>query len=542
MTPTPPPTVLVIRDGWGTNPHPEHNHFNAVHLAHTPVADRLAENVPSALLRTSGEDVGLPTTPEGPVMGNSEVGHQNIGAGRIVDQELQRITRAIESGAFFENAALDAAFGHIEGTGGSVHLLGLASDGKVHSDLAHVNALIDAARRRGVPRERFVVHAFTDGRDTPPQSGRGFVSALNQSLASFGYAPVASIIGRYWAMDRDNRWDRIALAYACLVGPADHVEPTAEEAFDHAYAHPPTPSQRGDEFIPPLAIAANDRDAVRTRIADGDSIIFFNFRGDRPRELARAFVLSDEALASQPNGGFRRSKRLSNLRFTGLTQYEATLPIDVIFEKTEPMEAILGSCLAAAGRTQFRCAETEKYPHVTFFFNDYREEPFAGEQRTIIQSPMDVATYDLKPSMSAAGVRDSVCGRLAAEDCEDLIVVNFANGDMVGHTGVLDAAVAACECVDACVGDILSAAAAQDATVLVTADHGNAEQMWDPVAECPHTAHTNFTVPLHLVGERFRGASLRSGGRLADLAPTILSIMEVESPSHMTGRALHINR
>ena len=542
MTPTTPPTVLVIRDGWGENPHPEHDRFNAVRLANTPVAEMLQGSCPSTLIRTSGQDVGLPTTTEGPVMGNSEVGHQNIGAGRIVDQELMRITHAIESGVFFENADLNAAFAHIQSTGGRVHMLGLVSDGQVHSDIAHAEALVDAARRHGIPRERFAVHAITDGRDTAPKSGRGFVARLNQTLNDHGFAPVASIMGRFWAMDRDHRWDRIERAYNCLVGSDLHIEPSADAAFEHAYSHPPTPSQSGDEFIDPQAIAANESEAACTRIADGDSIIFFNFRGDRPRELARAFILSDDELASQPGGGFGRTKHLASIRFTGLTQYEQNLPIEVIFKKTEPMKAILGEHLSKAGRTQFRCAETEKYPHVTFFFNDYREEPFSGERRMIIQSPTDVPTYDLKPTMSALGVRDAVCSRLTAEDCEDLIVVNFANGDMVGHTGILDAAIAACECVDSCVGDVIEATTARGGTVLVTADHGNAEQMWDPVAECPHTAHTNFTVPFHLVGDRFRDVTLRSDGRLADIAPTILSIMELDTPALMSGRTLHMNR
>ena len=368
MAATTPPTVLIIRDGWGQNPHREHDSFNAVHLAQTPIAEALAATWPSTLIRTSGEDVGLPTGPEGPVMGNSEVGHQNIGAGRIVDQELMRITRSIQSGAFFENAALDTSFAHAQSTGGRVHLLGLVSDGQVHSDIAHLEALIEVARRRGLARNQLAVHAITDGRDTPPQSGRGFVERINNVLANCRYDPIASIIGRYWAMDRDNRWDRVERAYRCLVGPAEHCEPTAEAAFDRAYANPPAPNQAGDEFIEPSAIGNDDAAVALTRVRDGDSIIVFNFRGDRPRELARAFVLDDDAFGQEPGGGFDRVRRPSNVRFTGLTRYEAGLPIEVIFEKPEPMKAILGETLARAGRTQFRCAETEKIParHLLF--------------------------------------------------------------------------------------------------------------------------------------------------------------------------------
>jgi 2,3-bisphosphoglycerate-independent phosphoglycerate mutase len=532
------PCVLVIRDGWGRNPHRDQRPFDAIELARTPVADELEKTWPSTLIKTSGEDVGLPTGTDGPVMGNSEVGHQNIGAGRIVDQELRRITRSIQSGAFFENAALDAAFGCVESTGGKVHLLGLVSDGQVHSDLDHLLAIITFARRRGVPSEKLVVHAITDGRDTPPTAGRGYLDILETSLRDHGYPPVASVMGRYWAMDRDNRWDRVERAWSCLVHPPREVQPSADMVLAGHYEAPTDPGLRGDEFVPPSVVAADRAGGAGTRIADGDSIIFFNFRGDRPREIAKAFVLDDAAWSEVPNGGFRRIDRPQAVRFTGLTRYEEGLPIEVVFEKPVKMPLILGETIARHGLRQFRCAETEKFPHVTFFFNDYREQPFEGERRGLIPSPMNVATYDLDPRMSAHGVRDAVLERLGSSECEDLIVVNFANGDMVGHTGSLEATVKACEVVDRCVGDLVEATLARQGNLLVTADHGNAEQMWNVEADCPHTAHTNFDVPLHLVGHGFKGADLREGGRLADIAPTLLQMLDVDDPGEMTGSSL----
>ena len=533
-----PPCLLVIRDGWGRNPHPEHDAFNAIHLAETPVADRLASEWPSTLIRTSGEDVGLPTGPDGPVMGNSEVGHQNIGAGRIVDQELMRITRSIRSGAFFENAGLDAAFGRVESTGGTVHLLGLVSDGKVHSDLHHLLALIDMASRRGCRPEGLRVHAITDGRDTPPRSGVDHLKEVERALDEAGYPPIATVLGRYWAMDRDHRWDRVELAYDSLVEGSGRTAASALDALEAHYQAPANPSMAGDEFMPPTSLGIGPDDVARSRIRDGDSVIFFNFRGDRPRELIRAFSLEDQQLAAQPNGGFQRRHRVRDVIITGLTRYEEGLPMRVAFEKPEKMPSILGDVLSSAGLRQFRCAETEKFPHVTFFFNDYREDPFRGESRTMIPSPTEVSTYDRKPEMSAYQVRDAVLDRIRAEDREDLIIVNFANGDMVGHTGDLKAAIAACEHVDACVGSLVEEVLDRDGSLVVTADHGNAEQMWNVEGDCPHTAHTSYDVPLHLVGERFRGMRLREGGRLADVAPTLLELLGVERPAAMTGESL----
>ena len=540
QTPAPSaaPVVLVIRDGWGRNPHPAETGFDAVRNARTPIADALAADWPSTLIRTSGEDVGLPTGSDGPVMGNSEVGHQNIGAGRIVDQELMRITRSIRSGDFFENAALLDAFAHATETGGRVHLLGLVSDGLVHSDLAHLIALLEAAGRRGFPGERVMIHAITDGRDTPPTGGVGYLEELQRGIDSHGTGRIVSVMGRFYAMDRDHRWDRVEAAYRCLterIGPRHETATAAAKAY---YEDPSEPSRHGDEFVTPSQIGIDDEDVEASRVRDGDSVVFFNFRGDRPREITKAFTLDEEAWNAVERGGFDRGDRLRDLRFTAMTRYEAGLPVEVMFEKPPRMEAILGAVVSEAGLTQFRCAETEKFPHVTFFFNDYREDPFPGERRVIVPSPTDVSTYDQKPEMSADGVTEAVLERLAAEDCERLVVVNFANGDMVGHTGSLEAAIVACEKVDACVGRIIDATLARGGGLIVTADHGNAEQMWNVEADCPQTAHTNFDVPLHVVGDAWRDARLPEDGRLADIAPTLLAMLGIPRPDAMTGRNL----
>ena len=527
--PSRPPLVLIIRDGWGQNPNPDHDRFNAVGLAETPVADRLMRAYPDTLIRTSGRDVGLPAG----VMGNSEVGHQNIGAGRIVDQELIRITRAIGDGSFAGNPALNAAFDHAAAGGGRVHLLGLVSDGQVHSDLGHLFALIDLAAARGLAADRLLVHAITDGRDTSPRGGLGYVAQLEAKLRAAGVGRIGSVIGRYWAMDRDNRWDRVALAYDCLVGRGDGpVAMSASEPIQAYYDKPSEPSCAGDEFIPPTRIGDGTVNA-------GDAIIFFNFRGDRPREITRAFTLDDDAWSAVAGGGFDRGQRIDGLFYCTMTRYESELPVTAVaFEKPPKMTGILGAVIGEAGLTQFRCAETEKYPHVSFFFNDYREEPFDGERRLLVPSPRDVSTYDQKPQMSALEVCDGMVARLGAADCERLLVVNFANADMVGHTGNLDATIRAVETVDVCVGRIVEAALGRGASLIVTADHGNAEQMWDPDHDCPHTAHTTWDVPLIVVGEPFKDKPLRAGGRLADIAPTALHILGLDKPDAMTGESL----
>jgi 2,3-bisphosphoglycerate-independent phosphoglycerate mutase len=401
-------------------------------------------------------------------------------------------------------------------------------------------ALLDLAKREGFPGDRVFVHAITDGRDTPPKSGAGFIQQLEEHTKATGVGTVVTVVGRFFAMDRDHRWERVKSAWDALVHGSGQRASSAMAAIEAYYANPTDSSRGGDEFIPATIIApTNDPTLpVRSRIRSGDSVIFFNYRGDRPRELTKAFVYDDAAWKAIQGGGFERGERPTELFFATMAEYEEGLPVRVIFDRPEKMPMILGEAISAAGLTQFRCAETEKYPHVTFFFNDYREEPFAGERRELIPSPRDVATYDLKPEMSALGIRDAVLRRLAADDCESILIVNFANGDMVGHTGKLDAAVKACEVVDACVGEIIDATLKRGGALIIFADHGNCEQMWDPHANCPHTAHTNYDVPLYVVGEAFRGKHLRPGGRLADVAPTALAMMGLERPADMTGVSL----
>jgi 2,3-bisphosphoglycerate-independent phosphoglycerate mutase len=538
--------VLIIRDGWGENPHADHARFNAVKLARTPVADRLTREFPTTLIRTSGEDVGLPAG----TMGNSEVGHQNIGAGRVVDQESVAITKACRGG-LASNTVLAGAVRGATARGRSVHLMGICSDAGVHGLLEHLYALLRLCASLGAARDRVFVHFFMDGRDTGPFTGKGFLRQAEEAMREIGVGRVASVIGRYWAMDRDFRWERVARAFACLTGRgaavSDRAHPparTAVEAIESHYDHPANEKMAGDEFVPPTIIAANGADAAASRIASGDAVIFYNYRGDRPRELSAAFVFPDDRWSrvkpspDSGSAGFDRGVRLDLDYITMTAYWEDLAPfVKVAFPKPPKMTDIAGAYLSRLGLTQFRCAETEKFPHVTFFFNDYRDEPFEGERREIIQSPR-VATYDLQPEMSAHGVRGAVCRRLAASDAEPFIVVNFANGDMVGHTGNLPAAIRACEVVDECVGSIVEAALRRGGSLIVTADHGNAEQMWDPLTNAPHTAHTTYDVPLIVVGEAFRGRRLRAGGRLADIVPTMLEMMGLSKPGDMTGAAL----
>lgn len=561
--PTNTPHVLIIRDGWGTNPHPEHDAHNAVKLAKTPVADRLMAEWPWTLVKTSGEDVGVP---EG-TMGNSEVGHQNIGAGRVVYQDSVRISKACREGALIDNEVLAGAITRAHDAGKAVHLMGINSDAGVHGLLDHLEALVKLCRELGYSGEdaKVYVHLFGDGRDTGPFTGKAYAEHVESFCERIGVGRVVSVVGRYWAMDRDNRWERVKRAYDLLTGrgAAEAGElptfSTATGAIQAYYDDPAGDSMKGDEFITPRLIG---EDWAETRIADGDTVIFYNYRGDRPREICSAFVLPDFDGASElkpspdsGHAGFDRGEKL-DLDFVILTPYSERLKelAKVAFPKPPKMEAILGMHIADLGLRQFRCAETEKFPHVTFFFNDYRDDPFEGESRAIIQSPK-VATYDLQPEMSAAGVRDAVLERLRSDDCEDLIVVNFANGDMVGHTGNLDAAIKACETVDAYVGEIVDATLARGGSCIVTADHGNAEQMWSPENDSPHTAHTLFDVPLIVVGDAFRGRGLRGDQdaagylnagvradrpRLADIAPTCLEMMGLEQPGAMEGRSILI--
>ncbi len=560
-----PPIVLIIRDGWGENPHPEHDAFNAVKLAKKPVDDRLRRDWPWTLVKTSGPDVGVPADQTG----NSEVGHQNIGAGRIVDQEVLRVNKACESGAIADNPVVQEGLRKAKAAGKLVHLMGICSEAGVHGRLSHLYALLKACKKHGIAPDKVAVHLFMDGRDTPPTAGRGYVGEVEAQIKAIGVGSIATVAGRYWAMDRDFRWERVKLAYDALTGrggvgvagaPAP-VAASAEAAVGAYYEKPISPTQGGDEFVTPTMIApsASRESAMKLRIGEGDTVFFYNYRGDRPRELAMAFIMDDKAWAgvkASPDSGargFDRGPKL-NTYFAAMTAWSEDLTplLHVVFGKPAPMHGIAGEVWSKAGLRQFRCAETEKYPHVTFFFNDYREQPFPGETRANPQSPQ-VKTYDLKPEMAAREVRDAVLARLAASDCEDVLVVNFANCDMVGHTGNLKAAIQAVEVTDQCVGAIVDAVLARGGSLVVCADHGNAEQMWDSDANCPHTAHTFFDVPLLVIGEAFKGKSLRgdrdpSGWfkpevrearpRLADVAPTLLAMVGMPQPAEMTGRTI----
>ncbi len=521
------PFVLIIRDGWGENPNKEMDSYNAVKLGKHPVADRLMQEFPNVLIKTSGEDVGLPVG----VMGNSEVGHQNIGAGRIVDQETMRITRRIRDGSFFKNPTLVKAFEHAKKNNSNVHVFGLCSDGRVHSDQEHAYALLEMAKKQNFPGDRVLIHAITDGRDTAPTGATRFIPALEAKCKELGVGRIATLVGRFYAMDRDNRWERVEAAYKLLTENTGERYATTDEALKHYYANASDPSRGGDEFVTPSVIGDGGK------VKDGDAFIFFNYRGDRPREITKAFVYDDAQFAKEPNGGFKRNVQPKDLFFATMAGYETGLPVSVIFDKPEKMPEIFGAYLAEHGLTQFRSAETEKFPHVTFFFNDYREPPFPSEDRGLAQSPKDVKTYDLKPEMSAYQVCDIVLKEIGA-DTHDVYIVNFANGDMVGHTGKLPAAIKAVEVVDECVGKIVEATLKRGGSLLVTADHGNCEQMWDPINNCPHTAHTTYDVPLIVVDERYRGKKLKEGGRLADIAPTALKLMGLPQPKEMTGESL----
>lgn len=531
------PVVLIIRDGWGNNPYPEFQEVNAVHLAKTPIDDWLRQNYPHVLIHTSGEDVGLPAG----VIGNSEVGHQNIGAGRIVHQELLRISKMIRSGEFTRNETLLDAIAHVKNNGTNLHLMGLASDAGVHSSLEHLYGLLSLAKTNGLKSNQVFIHNFSDGRDCQPDLGIQFCEQIEAKLKEIGIGQIASVIGRYYAMDRDDRWERVEVAYRLLTeGVGSHV-PAATQAYSDYYKNPDDENRKGDEFIRPTVVVNNNEQPL-PRISDGDAVIFYNFRGDRPRELTKAFCL--DTFPYQAEGkdgvtremGFKRNCKIS-VKFVTMTEYEQGMPVEAAVAKPPKMRGTLGAYASEAGLTQFRCAETEKFPHVTFFFNDYRDEPYKGEERQIIASPRDVTTYDQKPEMSAPGVTDEMLRRIAS-DKYDLMVLNYANGDMVGHTGSLPAAIKAVEAVDEGVGKIVNAVLEKGGALIVTADHGNCEQMIDPETGGIHTAHTTYNVDLIVVDDRSKEHELRTGGRLADIAPTVLRLLGLPKPSEMTGESL----
>jgi 2,3-bisphosphoglycerate-independent phosphoglycerate mutase len=499
--------ALIILDGWGcgrTGPG------NAIAIADTPVWDNLWATYPHVLLEASGEAVGLPAG----VMGNSEVGHLTLGSGRVIYQDLSLINRAIADGSFFSNPVLVKLMDGVVARGRPLHLMGLLSDAGVHSAMAHLEALVTMARQRGV--SRLFVHAFTDGRDTSPTAGEDYIRDLQAILAQQGLGAIATVSGRFYAMDRDKRWDRVKLAYDALVHGRGLKEADGLAAVLASYERDET-----DEFIVPT-ITCKDR---LSRIADADGVVFFNFRPDRARELSAALTQDEFA-------GFDRDGARPKIDFAGMTEYEASLGLAVAFPKEEPRN-VLAEVVSDAGLTQLHIAETEKYAHVTFFFNGGREAPFPGERRRLVPSPKDVDTYDQKPQMSAYGVVASL-EEIMTVDPVDFVVLNFANPDMVGHTGNIAATVEAIEHVDKCLGQALEVLARVGAKVIVTADHGNAEEMLEPDGAV-NTAHSTDRVPLVVLDHDLR---LREGAGLADVAPTLLCFLGLPKPEEMTGQAL----
>jgi 2,3-bisphosphoglycerate-independent phosphoglycerate mutase len=507
------PLALIVLDGWG---HSERREFNAVASADAPHLREILDEGPRTLLRASGDAVGLPPG----VIGNSEVGHICMGAGRVVTQDLSRINHAVETHELDRNEVLLDLIAKVRAAKGRLHLMGLVSDGGVHSHLDHLKALLRIARRRDAGE--LLIHAFTDGRDTPPRSGLGYLKDLNAYLELEGAGMIATVVGRYYAMDRDNRWDRTEKAYRALAFGEGTAGDSVDSFIQAAYGAGTT-----DEFLPP-AVFQRPGEAFPGSIRDGDGILFFNFRSDRARQLTRAFT--------EPS--FDRFDRAPAPRLAGfacMTRYDRSFSLPFLF-LPQNIEGNFGQVLAAAGLPQLRLAETEKYAHVTFFFNGGEERTYAGEERILVPS-QKVATYDLMPQMSAPGIAQELIRKVG--DKKDLVVIlNFANCDMVGHTGVYPATVAAVEAVDRAVGEVLKAIREKGGTALVTADHGNAEQMIDYETGEPHTAHTTNPVPCVLVGDRYKGKKLREGGLLSDIAPTLLEILELDAPHEMEGRSL----
>ena len=498
------PLLLMILDGFGIAP----KEGNAIAAANKPNLDRLFSSNPITKIGASGLDVGLPDGQ----MGNSEVGHTNIGAGRIVYQELTRITKAIEDGPFFENEAFLSAVENAKKNGTALHLIGLLSDGGVHSHITHLYGLLELAKRHGLTK--VYVHALLDGRDVPPASGKDFVAACAEKMKEIGVGEIATVMGRYYAMDRDNRWERVEKAYSAMVYREGVQAADPVQAVADSYANDVT-----DEFVVPVVCEKG------APIQANDSVIFYNFRPDRAREITRTFVDPDFS-------GFERKNGFFPLTYVCMTQYDATMPNVQVAFKPESLENTFGEYISQKGLKQLRIAETEKYAHVTFFFNGGVEKQYDGEDRILVKSPK-VATYDLQPEMSAYEVTDKLVAAIGSGKY-DAIILNFANCDMVGHTGVFEAAVKAVEAVDTCVGRVTDAVAAQGGVTLITADHGNADRMVDDDGS-PFTAHTTNPVPFCVVGY---DCKLREGGRLADIAPTMLQILGLPQPAEMTGKSL----
>ena len=504
------PTVLLILDGYGERKEKE---GNAIALANTPVMDKLKKEFPYVEGQASGLFVGLPDGQ----MGNSEVGHMNMGAGRIVYQELTRITKAIEDGDFFENKALKEAVEHCKKENTALHFMGLVSSGGVHSHIGHIYGLLELAKRAGL--KKVYLHAFLDGRDTPPDSGKSFLMDVEKKMQELGVGEIATISGRYYAMDRDKNYDRVEKAYRAMVDGTGEKASSVEKAIDASYA-----KKVYDEFVLPTVI---EKDGAVHTVSDGDAMIFFNFRPDRAREICHAFC-DDEF------NFFNRGAR-KKVFFVCFTDYDPTIPNKrVAFEKEE-IHNTLGEVVSNLGKNQLRIAETEKYAHVTFFFNGGKEEPYENEDRILVPSPKEVPTYDLKPEMSCYTVTEKLTEAIRSGKY-DLVVANFANPDMVGHTGVLPAAIKAIEVVDECMGKVVDAVESMHGNLFILADHGNADIMIDEKTGEPYTAHTTNPVPFILVSDEKH--KLREGGCLADVAPTLLELMEIPQPKEMTGKSL----
>jgi 2,3-bisphosphoglycerate-independent phosphoglycerate mutase len=506
------PLALIIIDGWGYTPNRE---GNAIALAPTPNYDEILDKYPQTLLEASGRRVGLPAG----IMGNSEVGHLNMGSGRVIRMDVSRIDHAIETKEFFSNEVLVETMDKIKTRGTSLHIMGLMSDGQVHSSLEHLYALLNMAKERGL--QKVYIHCFLDGRDTPPMSAYGYIEALGIKCSEIGCGRIASIVGRYYAMDRDKNWSRTKKAYDLLV----HAE--GEKAFDPVEAIKASYA-RGitDEFVEPIVLLNEKNEPIAT-IEDNDAVVFFNFRSDRARQISRALAVPDF-------DGFPVPDR-PKIDFVCFTQYDATFPLPIAFGP-QAHTNILADVFSRAGVRNYRLAETEKYAHVTFFFNGGVEKEFGCERRLLVPSPK-VATYDLQPEMSAYQVTDNVIAGIDQGET-DVFIVNFANPDMVGHTGLLDKTIEAVQHVDKCIGMISKRILQARGTCLITADHGNCEQMIDFSTGQPHTAHTTNLVPFHLIDESSLGLKLREGGALEDIAPTILGLLGVDKPSEMTGRDL----
>ena len=506
------PCVLMILDGWGIAAS---NDGNAIAMAKTPFLDSIINNYPNTRLQCAGKAVGLPAG----IMGNSEVGHMNMGAGRIVYQGLLRIDMAIQDRSFFDNAAFDAVMTKVKEKQSALHLMGLVSDGGVHSQLTHIFALIDMAAQKGI--KEIFIHAILDGRDTPPDSGVEYIKSLQAYMTAQKVGRIASICGRYYAMDRDTRWNRTEKAYRLYTLGEGVKEKDPVTAIENAYARGET-----DEFINPVLMIKDNGNPVKI-VSDNDGVIFFNFRPDRARQITRAFTAPGFT-------HFKKEKTIDLCEFVCMVLYDETFALPVAFPPVH-LEKVLGEVVSNQGLNQLRIAETEKYAHVTYFFNGGEEKPFPNEDRHLVPSPREVATYDQKPEMSAKEIADKTLSCIQTEKYQ-MIVLNFANLDMVGHTGIIEAAVKACEAVDQCAGKVVSAVLEKGGTVLVTADHGNAEKMKDEKGR-PFTAHTLNPVPLVLVSRNIKTIRLKEGV-LGDIAPTMLDIMGIKKPTEMTGNSL----